>query len=461
MENVIDLAGKTVAGAEKFSLCRYSVGNCYMGPAPKERHLIENFVVHESTIALAADGGVGKTYIALELALRAAIGSDIGSEKNEFLGFRVLEKCCVVMLTMEDDKQSIHRRICSIDPDGSLREAAGDNCLIIPIQDALPSGFVLAEKDASGNYSASRVWRYLCQEIQEYLDSDDARKNMPLLVIIDTYSATHHADENSATGTNEWFRAAGLLKMFKGTLVVTHHVRKTDPREEIRTPSDMRVSVRGSNAFMNNIRTCYGIWPMPNANSVLKEMEGEQERVKLFNMGLLKNNTGINWDDRSDPRYPEPMITLRRTSKGQLVYDADVHDKRLNLANNKEKRLEEQRLQLRAAIIFACRWYAEHEWPLSKAKLTREKLRFLPGAVNQMAYKNEIEPMIESLLSEGWIKEIKIKGTNGHVFDVANGPYSSGVQAQRISMAPVLPWDDYEYDAENRLYIAKQKRIDL
>ncbi|MFO0389954.1 MAG: AAA family ATPase [Alphaproteobacteria bacterium] len=437
----------------EWSIRLFAAHTYYAGPAPVERHLIKNFLVHKATTALVADGGVGKTYIALELALRAACGSEINGQTNLFMGFPISEKCKVIMLTMEDGKEDIHRRLDFIDPNGELRETAGDYCCIVPVREQLADGLVLAEKDKNGGYTASKVWKELIKFIRNY--DEELGTQEPLIIIIDTYSATHHADENSATGTNEWFRAAGLLKQLDATLIITHHVRKTDPNYEIRTPTDMRLSVRGSNAFMNAIRACYGIWEMPNANAVISEM-GVSERTTLYNMGLLKNNTGISWDGRSDPRYLEPMITLRRAEKGMLVFDDKFHKKRLELASDKESRLEELRKQLRAAIILACRWYAEHQWPLSKANLTREKDVFLPDTVNHLGYKNEIEPLINQLLADGWIKQIKIKGTNGHILDVVNGPYASGLQAKRIEVTPVLPWDEYEYDSENNEYIRKQ-----
>lgn len=91
----------------------------YLGPAPAERHLIENFLVHESSVALVADGGVGKTYVALELALRLACGPNFPN--NTFLGFKILEQANVIMFTVEDGQHSIHRRICAIDPDSTWR----------------------------------------------------------------------------------------------------------------------------------------------------------------------------------------------------------------------------------------------------------------------------------------------------------------------------------------------------
>ena len=149
------------------------------------------------------------------------------------------------------------------------------------------------------------------------------------------------------------------------------------------------------------------------------------------------------------------MITLCRGKKGQLTYDSSIHEKRLELAGCKERRTEAFIIQAKAAILLACRWYAEHQWPLSKSNLTRDKNQFLPDAVNHLGYKQTISPIIDKLISEGWLKQIKIKGTNGHVLDVANGLYASGVNAERANTAPSLPWDQYEYLLEHQEYRKK------
>lgn len=420
------------------------------GEAPTERHLIQNFLVHGSSIALVADGGVGKTYISLELALRAAAGPDLPN--NRFLGFDVLEKMLVIVFTVEDSQADLHRRLDAIDPSGDLRSAAKGCSAIIPVQEQIMDGLTLAEKDGKGNFGPSKAWKAMQGYIEAYLDKCRARNgnvDLPLLIIIDTYSATHHSDENSATGTNEWFRAAGLLRKFGATLMVTHHVKKADPKMEIRTAADMKGAVRGSSAFMNSLRTVYGIWEMPNGDAVLKEMSREEKGTRLFNAGILKNNTGIDWHDRSDPRYPDPMITLRRLGTGRLIYDDIIHQKRIELTAGKGERLEKSEKQMRASIIFAVRWYAEESWALSIRNLVEEKERYLPPKIRDMS-KQRVKDMVNSLINEGALKEIKIKGVSkGSVLDVPEGNYSIGTVSDRRKDTPALQWSRTNYDEEN------------
>ncbi len=423
------------------------------GESPPERHLIENFLVHGSSVALVADGGVGKTYISLELGLRAACGPDLPN--NRFLGFDVTEKMNVIIFTVEDSQADLHRRLDAIDPSADLRNCAEDGCAIIPVQEQIMDGLTLAEKDGKGNFGPSRAWKAMQGYIQAYIDEmmPVHGRNLPLLGIIDTYSATHHGDENSATGTNEWFRAAGLLRKFEATLLVTHHVKKADPKMEIRTAGDMKAAVRGSSAFLNSLRTVYGIWEMPNGDAVLKELPREERGTRLFNAGILKNNTGIDWHDRSDPRYPDPMITLRRLGSGRLIYDDIIHRKRIELTTGKAERIAAARAQLRAAIVHAVRWYAEQGWALSSRNLCEEKERFLPPKIRDMS-KQQVKEMIHSLINDGTIREVKIKGVNnGGVLDVTEGPFYVGLHRERRKDTPALQWSRTKYDEENDEFI--------
>lgn len=430
----------------------FSASSLYAGEAPKERHTIENFLVYGSTVGLVADGGVGKTYVSLELALRAAAGPcEFKGQTNRFMGFEVLEKHIVIVLTVEDQQHDLHRRMCAIDSDGSLREASEDRCIVVPVREQILDGLTLAAKDSQGNYGPSKAWEALVDHMGDLIGDDPQH---PVVVIIDTYSATHHSDENSATGTNEWFRSTGLLRKFEAALIVTHHTRKADLKMEIKTPADMKANVRGSTSFVNSLRTIYGIWSMPNAASVIKEMEvaGVEKGAQIFNMGILKNNTGIDWSDRSDPRYPDPMITLRRLGSGRLIYDEDIHKKRIELTSSKKVRIEEAKRQLKAAIVHSVREYAANGWPLTKNLLSKEREQFLPVAVNVMAQK-DIVSAVEELLTAGTIKAMKIKGISGGLaLDVADGPFSATQKSERVPEMPVFQWASVVYDEENEQY---------
>jgi hypothetical protein len=442
-----------VLDPNEFEIDTFDVGSLYAGKPPPVPYIIDNFLIEGAIHALVADGGVGKTYLGLDLAMRVAAGPDL--QDNRFLGFDVIKKGLSIVFTVEDGKDDIHRRLVALDPHGDLRAAAAGNCFVIPVQDQLLGGLTLVERDGKGNLRPSPAWNFIITKI-EACRQRSGRQDLPVFVVIDTYSATHHGDENTSTGTNEWFRAAGLLKKFNATLWIMHHVKKANPEVEIKTPSDMRNNIRGSIAFANSCRAVYGIWEMPNSDSVMKELPKETE-ARLFNMGLLKNNTGIDWADRSDPRYKEPMITLRRTGTGQLLYDAMIHQTRIELTHGKKERQRANTTQLKAAIVHSCKWHAENAWALTERLLTKEPERFLPSAVNTQAPK-EIRKALVQLLKDGALKELKVRARGGTftVYDVPEGPYATDKQVDRVKETPVLEWRGYRYDEEHVEYVKRE-----
>lgn len=435
---------------EGVTLDNYEAGILYAGSAPPERHLVDNFIVHGGTFALVADGGVGKTYLTLELALRCAAGPMPG---NQFMGFDIKEKMNVIVLTVEDGQHDIHRRLMAIDYSGDLRKASLGHCAILPVREALIDGLTLVGKDPAGNYTASTSWKLVIKMIKNYLERVPERSKYPLLLMIDTYSATHHGDENNAVAVNEWFRAAAGIKKFDATLFLTHHIRKTDPKAEIKTVEDMKAAVRGSTAFMNSLRGVYGVWPMPNGEAVLKEVIGREPGQRLFNLGMLKNNTGISWAERSSAKFPDPLITLKRLGTGRLAYDDDIHRKRLELGDGKKERIAAAKAQLKAAVKHAVQWYAEQGWPVSQRIVEEEKDSLLPHPVNAMS-KKDVKQVIEELLNkEGSIKQVSGVTPKGDVLDVPEGAFYSGVQKQRIPTRPNLTWAQWKYDDEKETYL--------
>ena len=81
---------------------------------------------------IAAIGGLGKSYILLDLAMKVA-GGDQNMHTEIALGGKVAHNGKVVFLGAEDSAASMHRRINSI-ADPTLRDRAADNLIVVPIK---------------------------------------------------------------------------------------------------------------------------------------------------------------------------------------------------------------------------------------------------------------------------------------------------------------------------------------
>lgn len=354
-----------VEDKEDWTLEKFRADQYYDGTPPPIPWIVENVLIEGSVHALVADGGVGKTYLALDIGLKVAAGDP----SQRVFGFDVKRAATTVVLTVEDTKDDIHRRLHALDKDYSLRRKTEGRLYVLPVLDELVGGLTLVEKDQRGNHKPSAAWDFLVQKITA---AHARHPDTPLVVIVDTYSATMHADENTSVGTNEWFRALAMLRReTNAAFLVTHHIKKTSMDMPIKSIGDFRAMIRGSTAFQNNCRAVFGVWEFPCSETYLAEL-GLEPGTKLFNLGLVKSNTAIDWSSRLPEDCPggEAMLTLRRLGDGNLLYDAHTHDRRNAHRQEKDGILKDVMLE-------ACRAWEAQDHPIYGAMLNNEDEREL------------------------------------------------------------------------------------
>lgn len=442
---------------EEWSWLDFNAQKLFAGKPDPIPFIVDQMIVEGSTHGLVADGGIGKTYVALELGLRAAIGPN---SNNKMLGFDVVKECVTVLITVEDTRDDLHRRMHNIDRGGRLLSQTEGRFLVLPVADEVYGGLTLVERDKKGNHTVSHAWQVLTDKLSEVRE---VYPEHPMIIILDTYSATHHGDENSSAGTNEWFRSASIVRnQYNAAVFVTHHIRKTNSNP-ITTPDEMRQHIRGSNAFVNNCRVVFGLWKMPGGKGLSQEAAGDQEEqssMQFLNFSPLKSNIGIDWADRTSPEHPEPIITLRRTGVGQPIYDADIHMKRITYKKRKEmkekKKAQRVEKQTEAAVLKAIELYSLRGRPLNLTDLTKDREITLPYPINQLPRK-EIKSVVNRLISDQLIvvKNIKSNRTRMNVHDIVDGPYATGKEEERIEDSVVIKWAEYEYNDDEGVYLEK------
>lgn len=97
-------------------------GEAYLGEAPEQQWLVDGVLPLGAPCLLVASGGTGKGMLALDLGLRVAGNPMQGIDLN--CGPEVTSHGSVVILSSEDTRDDIHRRLESMDEDGSRRAAA-------------------------------------------------------------------------------------------------------------------------------------------------------------------------------------------------------------------------------------------------------------------------------------------------------------------------------------------------
>lgn len=249
------------------------------GEPPVRRFVVDGLIIDSKPHLLVAEGGAGKTFAALDLALKIAGGTP--EEGLLWFGQPVREFGTTVILTTEDDAEELHIRIAEMDAAGR-RFRAGDQFIVFPAVNA-GGAFTLAEKGPMGRVAASPQWVAFLREMQQLAPVR--------LVVVDTLNTTLHGEENSATVVNEYARVLQpVCGALGAALIVTHHIRKQDPRVPIKSLDDMAAAVRGSTALSGAFRAVIGIWHTHDWGKRLQVMGITPEPKKLWRMGVLKAN---------------------------------------------------------------------------------------------------------------------------------------------------------------------------
>jgi RecA-family ATPase len=174
--------------------------------------------------ALVAQGGAGKSWIALELAIAVAGGPDL-------LDIGVERHGRVLYLPAEDPRLAVSHRLYSARDavDGAAVEQLAENLEIVPLM-------------GHGVDLMTEAWAEAVERL-----ADGAR-----LVILDTLRRFHSADENSA---GEMARLLGVLEGIcertGASIMFLHHTAKG---AALNGAGDAQQASRGSSVLVDNVR---------------------------------------------------------------------------------------------------------------------------------------------------------------------------------------------------------------
>lgn len=229
----------------------------YVGDPPEINWLVENIIPQGVPMLLAAIGGLGKSFIALDLAVKIAAGDDTFHTFTA-LGGRVINHGQVVFLTAEDSRDSIHRRLTSI-ADDEIRNRAAGKLFVVPLPDA--GGSVPFISESMGGMELTQAYWAVREQLMEF---DNLR-----LIIVDPLQAFVHADVNANPAAAQfwWSSMAELCASTGATLMVTHHMRK-EGSFSIKKSMQAREAIRGTTALVDGARLVYGLWNMNDEDEV-------------------------------------------------------------------------------------------------------------------------------------------------------------------------------------------------
>lgn len=230
----------------------------YAGKAPDQEWLIDNILPRRVPGLIAAIGGLGKSYILLDLCLKVAGGDQTMHTETAF-GGNITHNGKVVFFGAEDSASSIHRRIDAIS-NPTLRDRAENNLFIVPMPDAGGTNAFIGQHQ--GQYSFTAFFKDIKKQLLDFGEV--------ALVVIDPLQAFAHADINTdpAAAQYWWSLMSELCVSINGNVLVAHHMRK-DGTFAIKKSMQAREAIRGTTALVDGARWVYGLWNMPEADEIV------------------------------------------------------------------------------------------------------------------------------------------------------------------------------------------------
>ena len=230
----------------------------YAGKAPDQEWLVDNILPRRVPGLIAAIGGLGKSYILLDLCLKVAGGDQTMHTETAF-GGNIIHNGKVVFFGAEDSASSIHRRIDAIS-NPTLRDRAENNLFIVPMPDAGGTNAFISQHQ--GQYGFTAFYQNIKKQLLEFGEV--------ALVVIDPLQAFAHADINTdpAAAQYWWSLMSELCVSINGNVLVAHHMRK-DGTFAIKKSMQAREAIRGTTALVDGARWVYGLWNMPEADEIV------------------------------------------------------------------------------------------------------------------------------------------------------------------------------------------------
>ena len=335
----------------------------------------------------AADGGLGKGMLLLELA--ANVASERIPLLETFCGRSISQfNKKAVIIAGEDTMDDFHRRLDSM----GLKKSSNLRLVALPDK---AGGSSLFYPVANGRYEASTLWKIYANQICEM---------RPALVVFDPLSALIEIDSDTDNNGVSFVtkHIAALASVSGACIIVSSHVRKSTAKV------GERATIKGTVALINGLRSASILWEADSteAGKICKQIGEEYEPEKILYFQSVKNNSA----------YIKRREVLKREKDGRLICITDYW---------KNGCTPEQAEEL---LIDRIKQAAENSQPF---KATGEDGLYnqrgdLPDPLKNWG-KHKLAALCNKLLEEGKIVKGAQKGSKSRCWlDVPSGPVARG-----------------------------------
>ena len=382
------------------------VDKYFIGAAPEQKFLIGNTIPLGVPVVFAAAGDSGKGMMTLDLAMKVASGA---SMQNAFGGL-VAEHGDAIIITAEDDKDEMHRRISRLDP-MRYRETYDHKLRVLPLPN-LGGVFPIMQKFDN---------TYLMgEEFSRIYDQMLEMENLKLIVI-DPLASFVHADVNADPAAGAAFM--GLLAQMAtetgATVMVNHHMAKVDSKEPISTPEEARNKIRGTSAIVDGVRSAFAVWQVDEGTGKqrCRDLNVPYTRNAVFDGAVVKSNGPANREIRH----------FIRNSDTGLLEDRSVDIQSLAMSEAVRERLDHvvRYIRMREEQGLAVTIEGTHDgvWNTANGLEPNEPCIIAIQSVKPTTIKNTIT----TAMQQGLVEKYRLTPSGPLKYlGVPNGPLSNG-----------------------------------
>lgn len=307
------------------------INNQFEGKAPEQQYLIGDTIPLGVPVVFAAAGDSGKGMMTLDLAMKVASGMGM---QNAFGGI-VSHHGSAIILSAEDDRDELHRRVARLDP-LNRRKTYEHKLIVVPMPNE--GGVVPIMQKVDNKYVMNEEFEKIWDDMKEI---DDLA-----LVVIDPMASFVHADVNAdpAAGAAFMGMLAQLSTETGATVMVNHHMAKVNTKEAIKTPEEARVAIRGTSAIVDGVRSAFALWQVEEkeAKSRCQAVNVPFSRNAVFDGAVVKSNGPANRNIRKFIRNPETGLLEDRTDNLKESAQISSTMRRQEYLLNFIRRMEEE-----------------------------------------------------------------------------------------------------------------------
>lgn len=262
----------------------------YLDSEPEPiRWLVPGLLPLGEATVFAAQGGMGKSFLALQLCIALATGKG-------FLDFPAQAPCGSSYFSLEDSKRTLHRRVRAI---VQLYREIGD---WTPEDDhSLRLNFTTLFVNWSSE-GATSFLPDLMPNVHLLLDTYEIRKITPGPIVIDTLARVSDGDENTVQGLRPVLNACSKIADRGWTPLVLHHVGKGQDGARVKEKPTLaeRMStewIRGSSSIVDNFRCAVQMAKITESEAEPAGIDPEMARQgQVLVFGTTKFNGGARGD---------------------------------------------------------------------------------------------------------------------------------------------------------------------